>query len=107
MAYYFYKISNYNTEEEKVEKLYNCADDGLTFTEPQVEHENEVGDFIIVARNKQEAINTFIKFLYDEYMEEYYENYDGLFEPSWEEEMEEYLKNAHPDDLPYGGYPYF
>lgn len=106
MAYYFYKISNYNTELEKVEKLYNCANDGLTFTEPQVEYKNEVGDFIIVARNKKEAIDTFIQFIYED--SEDYEQYpECSIEPTWEEEMEEYFKNAHPDDLPYGGYPYF
>ena len=106
MAYYFYKITNYDITT--VQKLYNCTDDGLVFTEPQVEHITEVGDFIIAARNKKEALQTFLQYIYEE--EEEFEDYEEYpeysLESSWEEQMEEYFENAHPDDLPYGGYPY-
>ena len=104
MAYYFYEIKNYNTES--IRKLYNCEDDGLVFTEPQVETVGLAGDFIIVARNKNEAISTFLQYIYEEDGIE--PDYSGtpLPETTWEEQMEEYFENAHPDDLPYGGYPY-
>lgn len=98
MAYYFYKIKNYDTT--KVEKLYNVDIDGLTFDNPEVYHINEVGDVIVVAHNKAEAITTWLNYIAEE--DDLIPDYSGCeIGPTWEEVMEEYFENTHPDDLPF------
>lgn len=58
MAFYFYKVKGFNSEA--IERLYNCADDGLLFDKPEIYHIDEVGDYTIAARNKEEALKIFI-----------------------------------------------
>lgn len=108
MAYYFYRVSlkELFSSEYKVERLYNVEIDGLHFDEPEVYHKHGLDDYTVVARNKQEALDTVTKYIYEEELEDFEQYPECSLEPTWEEEMEEYFENAHPDDFPYGGYPY-
>ena len=102
-------------QEYYIERLYNVEIDGLHFDKPEVYREEGLDDYTVVAQNKQEALDTVTKYIYEEKleweeeMEHYFKNGqypECSLEPTWEEEMEEYFEKASSDDLAYGGYPY-
>ena len=117
MAYSFYRVSlkELYGQEYYIERLYNVEIDGLHFDKPEVYREEGLDDYTVVAQNKQEALDTVTKYIYEEKleweeeMEHYFKNGqypECSLEPTWEEEMEEYFEKASSDDLAYGGYPY-
>ena len=116
MAYYFYRVSLKKLfgSEYNIKRLYNVEIDGLHYDEPEVYYKHGLEDYTVVAKNKAEALDVVTKYIYEEeleWKEEMEKDFkNGQYpecslEPTWEEEMEEYFENAHPDDLPYGGYP--
>ena len=112
MAYSFYKVSmlpKLFNPKPKVERLYNVEIDGLHFDEPEVYHKDSLYDYTVVARNKQEALDITTKYIYEEELESEIDNNldecDVLSVIFKDDEFLHYFDEAHPDDLPYGGYP--
>lgn len=98
--YYFFRIKDYNTDT--IQRLHKCIEDGIVYNSSHIEYEEEIGNFIIVAKTKKDAKDIFCKYIFE--VDNNYEEYSKV---SKESEMEEYYKNANLEDLPYGGYPYY